>query len=335
MAKLEFNIYKLHFTSPLHLGDAREDYGISLRTIASDSIYAALISCLAKMGEVVPDNGDLGCTISSLFPFYQKDKKTDTVLFFPKPMKQTLPTSEKAKEERKKVKKVAWLDAQTFSRALRGEHLFDDDVAIDNIQGEYLTDKKIDKDFIVSQVFPRVMVSRNGCEDAVPFYMDRIMFKDYSGLYFIAEGDTTLLEKALSLLQYEGIGTDRNVGNGYFEYESFSDNIEIPDNADFAISLSSFVPDSNEQLQEMLSSDEVAYDFQRRGGWITTPPHNTLRKNVIYAFTAGSVFKIQSEGVQCRGKVDIDLKPEISWDNKLVHPIWRCGRSLFLPIKLG
>ncbi len=335
MAKHNFTIYKLHFTSPLHLSDARDDYGVSLRTIASDTIYAALISCLAKMGEVVPDNGDLGCTISSLFPFYQKDKDTDAVLFFPKPLKQTLPTSERAIEERKKVKKVAWLDAQTFSRVLKGEHLFDDDVAIDNIQGEYLTDKKIDKDFIVSQVFPRVMVSRNGCEDAVPFYMDRIMFKDYSGLYFIAEGDTTLLEKAMSLLQYEGIGTDRNVGNGYFEYESFSDDIEIPDNTDFAISLSSFIPDSNEQLQEMLSSDEVAYDFQRRGGWITTPPHNTLRKNVIYAFTAGSVFKIQSKGVQCRGRVDIDLKPEISWDNKLVHPIWRCGRSLFLPIKLG
>lgn len=334
MAKQEFNIYKLHFISPLHLGDARDDYGVSLKTIASDTMYAALISCLAKMGDAVPDNGDLGCTISSLFPFYQKDIDADAVLFFPKPMMQTIPTSEGAKKERKKVKKVAWLDAQTFSRALRGEHLFDDDAAIDNIQGEYLTDKKIDKDFIVSQVFPRVMVSRNGCEDAVPFYMDRIMFKDYSGLYFIAEGDTTLLEKALSLLQYEGIGTDRNVGNGYFEFESKSVDIEIPDNAEFAMSLSSFVPNSKEQLWEMLSSDEVAYDFQRRGGWITTPPHNTLRKDVIYAFSAGSVFKIQSEGVQCRGKVDIDLKPEISWDNKLEHPIWRCGRALFLPINV-
>lgn len=333
MAIQTFKIYKLHFTSPLHLSDARDDYGVSLRTIASDTIYAALISCLAKMGGAVPDNGDLGCTISSLFPFYQKDKDTDAVLFFPKPIKQTLPTTERAIEERKKVKKVAWLDAQTFSRTLRGEHLFDDD-AIDNIQGEYLTDKKIDKDFIVSQVFPRVMVSRNGCEDAVPFYMDRIMFKDYSGLYFIAEGDTTLLEKALSLLQYEGIGTDRNVGNGYFEFESDSVDIEMPENTELAISLSSFVPDSHEQLQGMLSSDEVAYDFQRRGGWITTPPHNTLRKNVIYAFTAGSVFKVQSKGVQCRGRVDIDLKPEISWDNKLGHPIWRCGRSLFLPINV-
>lgn len=335
MAIQTFNVYKLHFTSPLHLGDAREDYGISLRTIASDSLYAALISCLAKLGADVPVNGDLGCTISSLFPFYQKDKEDkNAVLFFPKPLKQTLPTSDKAVEERKKVKKVAWLDAQAFSKILNGKQLFDD-ATIDNIQGEYLTDKEIDKDFICSQVSARVTVSRDGQEDAKPFYMDRIMFKGYSGLYFIANGDVSLLEKALKLLQHEGIGTDRNVGNGYFEYENSSIEIDVPDDAEFAMSLSSFVPESKEQLQALLDSDEIAYDFQRRGGWITTPPHNTLRKNVIYAFTAASVFKLHSNGLTILGKVDIDLKPEISWDDKLNHPVWRCGRALFLPIKVN
>ena len=334
MAKQKFNIYKLHFTSPLHLGDAREDYGVSLKTIASDTMYAALISCLAKLGIEIPNNGDLGCTISSLFPFYQKDKGSDAVLFFPKALKQTLPTSEKAVEERKKVKKVAWLDAQAFSKMLKGEQLFDD-TTIDNIQGVYLTDKEIDKDFISSQVSARVSVSRDGQEDATPFYMDRITFKGYSGLYFIAEGNVELLEKALNLLQSEGIGTDRNVGNGYFEYTNCTLEIDIPNNAEHIIALSSFVPESKAQLQSMLESDDIAYDFQRRGGWITTSPHNTLRKNVIYAFTAASVFKSQCSGVECKGKVGVDLKPEISWDDKLEHPIWRCGRALFLPIKLN
>lgn len=27
----EFNVYKLHFTSPLHIGDNRSDHGISLK----------------------------------------------------------------------------------------------------------------------------------------------------------------------------------------------------------------------------------------------------------------------------------------------------------------
>lgn len=334
MAKQKFNVYKLHFTSPLHLGDARDDYGISLKTIASDTMYAALISSLAKMGEKIPDDGDLGCTISSLFPFYQKDKETKAVLFFSKPFKQILPTTGKAMEERKKVKKVVWLDATYFSKVLNGGQLFEEDAIFDNIRGEYLTACDLDKDFIVSQVSPRVTVSRDGQEDAKPFYMDRIMFKGYSGLFFIADGNVESLEKALNLLQYEGIGTDRNVGNGYFEYDKDSIELEIPDNADFAMSLSSFVPESKEQLYAMLNDEDVAYDFQRRGGWITTPPYNTLRKNVIYSFTAASVFKSECVGLEAKGCVGIDLKPDIISEDNLKH-IWRCGRALFLPFKVN
>ncbi len=334
MATIKLNLYKLHFTTPLHLGDVRDDYGISLKTMASDTMYAALISCLAKLGKLVPEKGDLGCTISGLFPFYQKNKDSEAVLFFPKPLKQLLPDSDNAIKERKKVKKVAWLDAHSFSKVLNGDRLFDD-ANISQLDGEYLTTKDIDQNFIVSQVSPRVIISRNGEENTKIFYMDRIVFKDYSGLFFIAKGNLELLEQSLTLLQHEGIGTDRNVGNGYFEFEPSSVEIEIPDKADYTLSLSSFVPESQVQLREMLDSDEVAYDFQRRGGWITTPPHNTLRKNVIYAFTAASVFKSTCNGLDVKGKVDIDLKPEIDWAEKLDHSVWRCGRALFLPIILG
>ena len=65
MAK--FKIYKLHFKAPLHISDLREDASISQKTIHSDTLHAALIACLAKAGKV-PDNGDLGCAISDLFP---------------------------------------------------------------------------------------------------------------------------------------------------------------------------------------------------------------------------------------------------------------------------
>lgn len=334
MAKHTFKIYKLHFTSPLHLGDARDDYGVSLKSIASDTMYAALISCLAKLGEGIPNDGDLGCTISSLFPFYQKDKADkNAVLFFPKPLKQTLPKSDEAVKERKKIKKVAWLDASYFTKILQGEQLFNEQTIGGNaIQGEYMTDAPIDKDFISSQVSPRVTVSRDYSEDAKPFYMDRIAFRDYSGLFFIADGDVSRLEKALNLLQQEGIGTDRNVGNGYFEYVSTAVELDIPNGSEYALALSSFVPESKEQLQALLDSDNIAYDFQRRGGWITTPPNNTLRKNVIYAFTAASVFKHQCDGVKTLGRVGIDLKPNLQMVD---HSIWRCGRALFLPIKVN
>jgi len=333
MATKKFIIFKLHFTSPLHVGDMRDDYGVSLKTISSDTMYAALISCLAKAGYDIPDNGDLGCTISSLFPFYQKDPETAHVLFFPKPLRQTIPTSAMAVEQRKTIKKVAWLDTVYFSKSLCGDELFDDNtLASDAIKGEYVTQMPIDKDFISSQVSARVCVSRDGQTDATPFYMDRVMFKDYSGLFFIACGDVKLLEKALDLLQFEGIGTDRNVGNGFFEYEKCLFEIDIPDASEYVMTLSSFIPESIDQMRSLLDSENVAYDFQRRGGWITTPPNTTLRKNVIYAFTSASVFKCRCEGMETMGKVGVDLKPDLP---SVTHPIWRCGRALFIPIKVN
>ena len=190
MAKHTFTIYKLHFTSPLHISDARDDYSVSLKTIASDTMYAALTSCLAKLGKDIPDKGDLGCTISSLFPFYQKKKGADAVLFFPKPLKQTLPIlNDLAKA--KIVKKVLWLDKTYFEKVINGEELFANDSDVNNVKGDFLTNASMfDEKFISSQVFPRVTVSRYGSEVAIPFYMDRIFLREYLVLYFMAEGDS-------------------------------------------------------------------------------------------------------------------------------------------------
>ncbi len=336
----KFNLFKLHFTTPVHLGDNRDDYGISLKTIQSDTLYAAIISCLAKLGMAIPEEGDLGCTISSLFPFYQKDKESNAIYFLPKPLKQTLPKLENLNDA-KKIKKVSWLDTYYFEKVINGEVLFEKGEDIKDIKGkEYLTRADIDDDFIASDVSPRVTVSRIGDEDAKPFYMDRVYFEDYSGLYFIAEGNTDLLEKGIQLLQHEGIGTDRNIGHGYFEYSKGAMEIDIPNNCEMAISLSLFIPEDKEKLEKILEGEKVAYSFTRRGGWITTPPYNKLRKNVIHAFMPGSVFSLCAEGVFVAGKI-VDLKPSISGSivqtqgiEPIQHPIWRNGKSIFIPIKI-
>ena len=67
-----FKIYKLHFTAPLHISDQHDDLGNSQKIIQSDTLYAALMSCLAKNGEIMPEDGELGFTVSSLFPYFQK-----------------------------------------------------------------------------------------------------------------------------------------------------------------------------------------------------------------------------------------------------------------------
>lgn len=335
-----FKIFKLHFTAPLHISDQHDDLGNSQKIIQSDTLYAALMSCLAKNGEDLPEDGELGFTVSSLFPYFQKDKDSSPVFFLPIPMRSRqadLADVTKAKT----VKKVQWIDSNLYSSVLSGESLFDGtDSYIPYIQGNYLTTYELpedingSKEFVRSEVSQRVtLMSRTGEEDAKPFYVDKILFRYDAGLYFIVEGDTSLLEKALHLLSLEGIGTDRNVGYGFFEYTADSLSIDLPKEANHQLSLSLLIPESKEQLEMLLNSECVAYDFVRRGGWITTYPYMTLRKNAIYGFVPGSVFrKDEGESATVIGKI-VDLKPE-TVDVEITHHVWRNGKAIMLPIKL-
>lgn len=323
----ELNIYKLRFTSALHISNSRSDYGISLKTIDSDTIYAALTSCLAKLGETIPENGDLGFTISSLFPYYQKTKEDKPLYFFPKPINAKIPDTA---ENRKQIKKIKYLNADYFSDILSGtiEEIKDKE----HIQGDYLCSEEIDKDFITSKVDQRVRIEdRTLKEDAEPYFVDKVFFKDYSGMFFIVQGNTTLLDKALPLLAIEGIGTDRNIGNGFFEYTTDTISINIPQKANYFLNLSMFFPESKEQLSALMNDENIAYDIQRRGGWITSYPFQSLRKNVIYGFSAGSVFKKETSGLETLGKI-VDLRPK--WNDTNLHHIFRCGRALILPINI-
>ena len=335
-----FKIYKLHFTAPLHISDQHEDLGNSQKVIQSDTLYAALMSCLAKNGEDLPEDGELGFTVSSLFPYFQKDKDSSPVYFLPIPM-QSRQADLADVTKSKTVKKVQWIDSNLYSSALSGESLFDGtDSYIPYIQGSYLTTYELpedingSKEFVRSEVSQRVtLVSRTGEEDAKPFYVDKILFRYDAGFYFIAEGDTSLLEKALHLLSMEGIGTDRNVGYGFFEYTADTLSIDLPKEANHQLSLSLLIPESKEQLEMLLNSECVAYDFVRRGGWITTYPYMTLRKNAIYGFVPGSVFrKDEGESATVIGKI-VDLKPE-TVDVEITHHVWRNGKAIMLPIKL-
>ena len=335
-----YKIYKLHFTSPLHIADRHADSSNTLKTIQSDTLYAALMSCLAKTGVAIPDDGDLGFTVSSMFPYYQRGKDGKPVYFLPMPMQARM-SELKDVSLAKKVKKIGWVDTELYAKVLSGESFFDGtDKYYSYIQETYLSETALpedtngSKEFVKTEVSQRVTLqSRTGEEDAQPYYVDKVVFRYDSGLYFLAEGDNGLLEKALRILAIEGIGTDRNVGFGFFDYSADCLTLELPKDANHQVALSLFIPESKEQLSELLSSERVAYDIARRGGWITTYPYTSLRKDVIYGFMPGSVFAIpQHQAGTMTGKM-VNLKPEIG-DLTPDHPIWRSGKSIMLPIKL-
>ncbi len=308
MATNKFNLYRLHFTTPLHISNSRADYGVSLQSVLSDTMYAALTATLAKMGESIPENGDLGCTISGLFPYCKKGDKVD--YYFPKPLSTRLsPTLDN--DARKAMKKQAWLKQSLFEQVL---------------QGKELSEKQEMPEIFHAEESARVCVSRFGEQNAEPFYMERLYFADGAGLYFIAHDKTELIDKALPLLALEGIGTDRNVDNGAFEYKQDSIVINVPDNAEYVVSLSTFIPNSKEQLNKALAG-HAAYELIRRGGWITDAEGQGLRKNAVYAFAAGSVLA----GLKTGDGAIVNLAPQGVYTQ---HPVWRCGKTICLPIKL-
>lgn len=324
MSAKVFSAYKLSFTTPLHIGDNRDDYGVSLRMLSSDAFYAAVTAALAKMGEEIPEDGNLGCVISALFPFYQKDKSSEPVFFFPIPLLREPPRLEGERyAAAKRIKGIRWLDLPYFQKVLNGEPLWGSDESFSDIKGEYLTHCPIPEDFIRSEVSARVAVSR-AFEDSRPFYMDRVFFTGRSGLFFLVEGDTGRIDRALPFLSSEGIGTDRNVGNGFFDFEKVDVCISCPDDSPASLVLSTLIPEDRQQLESMVSGGEVAYEMVRRGGWISTPPYLTLRKNAIYAFAPGSVFRGLPSGC---GRI-VDLAPS----GLVRHPVWRCGKAIVLPI---
>ena len=324
MAIKQYSLYRLRFTSFIHLGNNRDDYGTSLLSYASDSIYAALTATLAKSGDKIPGDGDLGCVVSALFPFYQKDQETPAVLFFPTPL--VIERRSSDAENGKSIKRIQWVDLDYLSEVLHGEDPFTQKSIHEHICGAFLSSQKCIPTFVHSEVIRRVNVSRN-FEESIPFFMDRISFSDYSGLFFLAEGDTTVIDRALPLLSSEGIGTDRSVGNGHFLFEKDSLTLNLPEDAGYGLSLSTLIPESEQQLSTFLSGSSAAYELSRRGGWISTPPNLTSRKNCIYAFTPGSVLYGLSSG---QGTI-VDLAPS----KQFPHPVWRCGKALVLPILIN
>jgi CRISPR-associated protein Csm4 len=340
---MKFTIFRLHFKTPLHISSVRSDYDISETSIHSDTMYAAIMQAWAVLGKnelIKPDND---FTISGLFPFYQL--MDAPVYFLPKPIGLLNP---KDAENRKEWKKIRYIESCLFEDLLNGKT-----VSNYKIHEEFLccdNTKINEKGILSSQVQMRNRIPRDISEtdkdgkkvQTEPYYVDRIYFNDNSGLYFLFCGndaEKNNVKAALDYLADEGIGTDRHVGNGIFSLEE--ENIEWFNDvasSEYVVALSMFCPESKEQLTDMLD-EKCAYDMKKRGGWITSDKYNTLRKKSVNMFTEGSIFKttpdISKNNIS--GKV-VNLSPDISVvpeDQKDVHEILRCGRSLFIPIKIA
>jgi CRISPR-associated protein Csm4 len=347
MTATKFSLIRLKFHSPLHLSKGKADYDSSLDVLHSDTIKSAIfVAALELYGIEITKNQIATAienknafldsfVISSAFPYYKES------YFFPKSI--TTKVSIEGNDEmknRKKEKKIKWLDQTYFSKSLQGKL---EKVSEKAVSGAYLSDifeKDQNPEIIKSEVMQRVTIPRDG-SDAKPFYMDRLFFGENAGMFFLIDFHNETYKQqvlnALTLLGENGFGTDRNVGNGNFSYEQATVELTLPEStkATMQMNLSLYCPEEKTEFPKIISKEDTktAYSLVKRGGWLANPQedkHRSLRKKSIYMFAEGSVFNVAETSLKLKGKL-VNLKPEGDvFTNP--HPIWRDGRAIFVPI---
>ena len=350
-----YKLLRFHFKTPVHLGSHRADYDRSADMLHSDTLYASIIQAWSTLGVEHPlfelaakDEEriaalDLGFVLSSMFPFYWDKKKKLPTYFFPIP---TGLLNDPDPIRHKKLKSVKFADMESYLALLSNEKVEDVTKAA---KGKFLTKHEDFEQKKTQEFYNKKTVSRNyvpqegdGQEEADTeiFYMERITFHQHSGLFCLVKIEEESREKdlmaAIRYLQDEGIGSDRNVGNGQFELEVEELPVELQSlifgkvDTNYRLNLSLFCPENVESLERMLPEGDtsVQYQLKKRGGWIGSYPYLSLRKNAVYMFEEGSIFRFNE---QVAGKT-VNLKPDRL---NIAHNIYRVGRSLFLPINLN
>jgi len=355
MGKKKFKIYKLKFTSPIHLsrGKGDDDYSKSEEFIHSDTLKSALFSTAILLN---PDLNEkyLGekyfssFKVSSTFPYYK-----DT-LFLPKP-KGKLPFSDVSEKSptydfKKDIKKLSFIEFDLFLKFFKNKYnkLFINNLDFTILSHKYLVSPAFSEtitsskfNLTNSEVQERVYIRKmneihekneNKFIFSDPYIIDKIYFTEEAGLYFLLEHDNdfdlVFFERTLKELGEFGIGTDRNVGNGQFTLNGLIEKeIDFDDNAEYLMAMSLFLPTKSEVES---FTNRCQYKLLMRGGWISNwadlskLTKNELKK-FVYMIDEASIFENNQVLV---GKFE-DLKPDNSTIN---HPVWRDGRAIFFPI---
>jgi CRISPR-associated protein Csm4 len=321
-------IIRMEFFSGLHIGRGFEELDKTATTYSSDALKSALFAIgLPYNPEWEIDEKIFfeGFKISSAFPFYGNE------YFLPKPggMKFNF-SSANDLNEAKKAKKINYVSTKIFDQwVLTPEkpiNVLEEQVC----DGSYLFSGTAAKKFLHTTVQQRVIVSTEENSNTRPYYFERLLFAEGSGLYFFIEFQNADLKPkvmhALRLLGDAGIGTDRTVGNGQFSVsQPQSFNLPKSNIKGQQLALGLYLP-TREELSN-LDLAECNWSLVRRGGFMAASDNinfSGLRKKSIYLFAEGSIFKSKT---LLKGRY-VDLKPE--WNTLEMHPVWRCGSPLFI-----
>lgn len=308
------------FRQPVHFSRGKMNtYESSDGVLHSDTIQAGLyVAAMQLFGHDTAEQFKRRVRISSAFPY------TAEGYWLPRPLS-FMPDDP---AYRKELKQIRYLRAADFEQLLNGNPPTTANLLAHPQPEIWQPDTT-----------QRVLIDRTDAR-GVPFYLEKLYpVNSHSdrGLYVIVQEDGDgfpQLESLFRLLADNGIGLQRGLGNGFFEYAVKKDDLELklPQKAQAWTNLSLFRPSREDVTQIQL--DNSYYHLLKRGGWIASPEKSgyaSLRKKSVIMFSEGSVLTFNdmtSAAMTHRGEVE-DLQPV--WTN-FPHPIWRDGRGIFLPI---
>lgn len=304
-----YRIYKLTFPAGVHFGNNSLEN--SEATMHADTIFSALChEAVGQSKEVLDElvgaveNGDI--LFSDALPFI------GDMLYLPKPYISIHSDSGDSKEK-KKFKKLEYIPSELYQTFLDGKFPI-------NEHGD-------DLDELGSHMV-KTAVSVRGEEEPQPYRVGSFWFNEGCGLYIIAgfsdEDREYFFMDLIDALSYDGIGGERSSGYGRFECrqaKTIPEELERALNGEHQryVTLSVSLP-SDDELENAVSGSH--YRLVRRSGFVASGKYSDtqLRKNDLYVFDCGSVFRNRF-----RGQI-----ADVSSGG--THPVYRYAKPLFIGV---
>ena len=358
---METRAYRLAMRTPLHVGERGIGVEETLDYVPSDSLFSALAVTWLRMAEHRDTLDGLQekmerepLLLTSAFPFI------GSVLLFPKPQLGLAPDSAEG-ESGKEYKRVRWVSTDVFSALLNGPEqpaldglwaaralLQDNSVWVtqaesERLQGEFgfvepnrPAARHVEgTTFWNSMRVPKVTVDRLTNASQI-FHVGRVHFATGCGLWFMAQGEETRLDRveaALNLLADDGLGGQRSRGNGQFTWAATTPPPLPQVESGYRVLLSRLAPRETEMA--LLRAAHASYQLTLIGGFSGTPHDPPLIRRQVRMLVEGSVIGAaapQADGAESRavgGLVDVTPTEAEKW---LGHPIFRYGYGFTAPI---
>lgn len=259
--------------------------------------------------------------LSSTFPYYKEFNQKEK-LFFPRPslplksfesiqsQNQKLNKLEKIQQlaTRKEQKNIEFVEYDFFQNLILGKENTEN---LPKSLVPILKPSSLTRNTINRIQGGTLEIKETGQLFTQEFYYLQLNKENISeiGLFFVCKDNTEgKLEACLRLLSHWGIGGNRTIGKGYFEFRIENFEIQEPQNPNALLNLSLYHPNHEEITYYKTQPELFVYQLVMRKGYFGEKIGNKYEKLPLFFFKEGSLFPLlekefYGKNVQELGKV--------------------------------